>query len=62
MNITFISDRRKITYQHYLNQPKSMLELKLIVILAKNPELLKILGNNSHPSIRKYQQYDDGEN
>ena len=48
MNITFVSDLRNMTYEHYLNQPKSMLEWKLNAILAKNPELIKILGNSSH--------------
>ena len=64
MNITFISDLRKMTYEHYLIQPKSMLESKLNAILAKNPELIKILGNSSHPIIRKYQHIneDDGGN
>ena len=64
MNITFISDPRNTTYEHYLNQPKSMLEWKLNAILAKNPELIKILGNGSHLLIRKYQHIseDDGEN
>ena len=64
MNITFITDLWNMTYEHYLNQPKSMLEWKLNAILAKNPELIKILGNSSHPLIRKYQHIneDDGEN
>ena len=64
MNITFISDLRKMTIEHYFNQPKSMLELKLNVILAKNPEHIKILGNSSHPLIRKYQHIneEDAEN
>ena len=30
-----------MTYERYLNQPKSMLEWKLNAILAKNPELKK---------------------
>ena len=66
MIITFISDVRNLTYEHYLNQPKSMLEWKLNANLAKNPELIKIkiLGNSSHPLIRRYQHNneDDGEN
>ena len=63
MNITFISDLRNMTYEHYLNQPKSMLEWKFNAILAKNPELIKILENSSHPLIRKNQHIneDDGE-
>ena len=64
MNLTFLSDLRNMTYEHYLNQPKSMLEWKLNVILAKNPEPIKILRNSSHPIFRKYQHIkeDDGEN
>ena len=64
MTITFISDFRKMTYEHYLNQPKSRLEWKLNAIVARNPELIKTLGNSSHPLNRKYQhnKEDDGEN
>ena len=69
MTITFISDIRNMTYKHYLQQPKSMLEWRLNIRLAKNPEPVKILGNSSHPLIRKYSHLfddddddDDGEN
>ena len=62
MNITFITDLRKKTYGHYLEQPKPRLEWILNRKLAKNPELIKILGNSSHPLIRKHQQINDGEN
>ena len=52
-----------MTYEHYLKQPKSMVEWKLNSLLAKNPELIKILGNSPHPLIRKYQHFieNDGE-
>ena len=60
MNITFITDLRNMTYEHYLNQPKCLFEGKLNAILAKNPELIKIFENTSHPLIRKYH-HDDGE-
>ena len=40
-----------MTYEHYLNQPKSMLEWKLNLKLAKNPELLAIFENGFHPII-----------
>ena len=51
-----------MTYEHYLNQPKSMLEWKFNVILAKNPELIKILDNTSHSLFRKYQYiYENDE-
>ena len=62
MNITFIIDLRNMTYEHYRNQPKSMLEWKLNALLAQNPELIKILGNSFHPLIRKNQYINDGEN
>ena len=65
VNPTFIPDLRNMTYEHYVvNQPKSSLEWKLNVLLAKNPELIKILGNNSHLIFGKYQfiNEDDGEN
>ena len=53
-----------MTYEHYLNQPNSMMEWKLNEILAKKPEIIKILGNSSHPLIGKHQYIneDDGEN
>ena len=64
MNITLLTDIRNMTYKHYLQQPKSMSEWKLNALLAKNPELVKLFGNSSHPIIRKYQHIneDDGEN
>ena len=53
-----------MTYEHYLNLPKPMIKWKLNALLAKNPELIKLIGNSSHPLIRKYQYIneDDGEN
>ena len=64
MNITFKTDLRNMTFEHYLTQPKSMLEWKLNAILAKNSQLIEIFGNSSHPLIRKYQHIneDDLEN
>ena len=53
MNITFITDLRNLTYEHYPNQPKCMFERKLNAILATNPQLIKILGISSHPLITK---------
>ena len=53
-----------MTYEHYLNQPKCMFEWKLNAILAKNPKLIRVFQNTSHPLIRKYQHINehDGEN
>ena len=55
MNLTFISDLRNMTYEHYLKQPKQMIDWVFIKNLHKNPELIKTLGNLSHPLIRKYK-------
>ena len=41
MNIVFITDLRKMTYEHYLKKPNPMIEWRLNAILAKNPEILK---------------------
>ena len=62
MKITFISDLRNMTYEHYINQPKPMVEWMLNKKLSQNPELIKIFENSSHPIIRKYQYIIDGEN
>ena len=39
MNLRFITNLRIITYQHYILQPKSMLEWTLIKKLHRYPEL-----------------------
>ena len=45
-----------MTYKHYLDQPKSMVQWKLNEKLSRNPELIKTFRNESHPLIRKYKQ------
>ena len=54
-NITFLSDLRNMTYEHYLKQPKQKIEWVLNKKLHKNPVLIKTLRNISHPLIRKYK-------
>ena len=62
MNITFITELRNMTYGHYLQIPKPMIEWRINVILAKNPEIIKNFRNTSHPLIRKYSRFfNDGE-
>ena len=57
MNIVFITDLRNMTYKHYINQPKSMLEWKLNALLAKNPKLIRAFNiNTNHPLVRKYRE------
>ena len=55
MNIVFISDPKNMTYENYINLPKSMLEWTLVKKLANNPKLIKAFNINSyHPLIQKY--------
>ena len=53
MNITFIADFTKMTYEHYLLQPKPMIEWKFNLLFAKNPNLAKLFDNSTYPLIRK---------
>ena len=60
MNIVFITDLRNVTYNHYLQIPKSMLEWIFIKKLANNPKLIKAFNINTyHPLIRKYRYIND---
>ena len=60
MNIKFISRLRNMTYEHYFQIPKSMLEWIIIKKLATNPQLIKAFNINSyHPLIRKYRHIID---
>ena len=60
MNVVFISNLRNMTYRHYLQIPKSMLEWTMIKKLATNPQLIKAFNINTyHPLIRKYRHIID---
>ena len=60
MNFVFISNLRNMTYRHYLQIPKSMLEWTLIKKLATNPKLIKAFNINTyHPLIRNYRHIID---
>ena len=48
-----ISDRCNMKYEQ-INQPMSALEIRINMIIAKNPELIKSLDLKNHPLIRKY--------
>ena len=63
MNIVFISDLRNMTYQHYLQIPKPMIEWTIIRKLANNPKLIEAFNiNTHHPLIQKYRHIiDNGE-
>ena len=63
MNPTFITDLMNMTYEHYLQIPKPMIERTIIKKLANIPKLIKAFNiNTSHPLIRKYNHIiNDGE-
>ena len=53
--ISFNSHLRNMTYEYYLKQTKSMCELKMNEIVARNPKIINCLNRNSlHTLIRKY--------
>ena len=55
MIIKSLSDKCNMKYEHYMNQPKSMCERKINMIIAKNLQLINSLDRNkNHPLIRKY--------
>ena len=65
MNITFIADWRKMTYEYYLSLPKPMIEWNLNANLHKNPQLVTLLDDSIQPLLTKYDRiyYNvDGEN
>ena len=49
-----------MTYEHYLNIPKSMLEWTFIKKLANNPKLIKAFNINTiHHLIQKYNHINN---
>ena len=44
-----------MNYKYYLNQPMQMIERRLNLNIAKNPQLKNSLkSGNDHPLVRKY--------
>ena len=58
---TFISTPDKITYEHYLTIPKPMIEWIFNIVLSRNPDLVQIFENSTHPLIRKYNCINNEE-
>ena len=58
---TFRSTPDKITYEHYLTIPKPMIEWRFNILLCRNPELVRIFKNSTHPLIRKYNCINNDE-
>ena len=45
-----------MTYENFFNQPMSMCERKINMIIAINPKLINSLdSHNNHPFIKKYR-------
>ena len=54
MILKTIDDRCNMTYKYYVKFPMSMLERRININIAKNPELINNLDRNkNHPLIRK---------
>ena len=55
ITIDIISDKCNVTYEYYINRPMQAFELKLNMIVAKNPELIKVFGGSkNNPLIRQH--------
>ena len=55
MIIKTITCKCNMSYKHYINQPMSMLERRINMIIAKNPRLINAIDRTkNHPLIRKY--------
>ena len=57
MNITFLTDLKNMTYEHYLKTPKPMIEWTIFKKLASNSKLIKAFNiniNTNHPLLRKH--------
>ena len=55
MNITTTNDEMNMTYEYYIKQPTQAAELRLNMIIAKNPHLINSLKRYfNHLFIRKY--------
>ena len=55
IEISMISYKCKRTYKNYMNSPMSMLERRINMVIAKNPQLIKSLDiKENNPITRKY--------
>jgi len=55
MNIITINNKMNMTYEQYITLPMQAVEIKLNMIIAKNPNLINSLNRfRNRPLIRKY--------
>ena len=58
MNIKTINDRCNMTYENYINQPKSMCERKINMNLANKPQAINLFDRNkNHRLVKKNLVY-----
>ena len=53
MNITTINDKRNMTYEYYIKQPMHAVEIRLNVIVAKNPHLIYSPNRYINPPLSR---------
>ena len=54
MTIKSTSDKCNMKYEHYMNQPMQPVELRINLLVAKNPQMINSFERNkNHPLIRK---------
>ena len=52
MIIKLLSDRCNMIYKYYMNQPLRSVELRINMVIAKNPQLTNLFNRNkNHPLI-----------
>ena len=55
MELSMISCRCNMTYKNYMNSPMSMLERRINLVIAQNPQIIKSLDiKEINPITRKY--------
>ena len=59
MNISTVDAKMFLTFDNYIKYPMQAIELKLNMILAKNPHLINSPNRyHIHPLIRKYSYFE----
>ena len=54
MNISIIIDKCNKTYENYINNPRSMVERRININIAKNHKLVNLFDRNkNHALVRK---------
>ena len=53
ITIDIVSDKCNMTYEYYINRPMQAIELKLNMIIAKNPQLINSLDRTKITSTYK---------